>query len=131
MNTGTRIATLAACLFACVALPTLAADRIHAGQWDTTLDVNGRTMAMSACVPQSEADAMNGDAASIRAAIEKSTAPTGCKVLDVKVNAGEVRVTSSCAGKEAVGTTTYHGDSAETVSSNGTKALAKRVGPCK
>ena len=62
---------------------------------------------------------------------EKSAVPPGCNVTDVKVNGGQVVVTSVCAGKENVGTTTYRGDSFESTNSNGTKAQAKWVGACK
>ena len=131
MKTNRYVAGLATCLLASLALSADAADRVRAGQWDTTMTVNGAERTLSACIPQSDADAMNGDVNSIRAAVEKSIAPTGCKVTDVKVNGGQVIVASNCAGKEAVGTTTYHGDSAETVTANGMKVLAKRVGACK
>jgi hypothetical protein len=74
---------------------------------------------------------MNGDAKTIRAAVEKVTAATGCKVTDVKVNGGQVIVASVCAGKENVSTSNYHGDSYESENTNGTKIQAKRVGACK
>jgi hypothetical protein len=131
MNTISRVALFSTCVLACVALPTGAADRVRAGQWDMTLDVNGKTMARSLCMPKSDADAMNGDVNSIRAYVEKSAVPPGCNVTDVKVNGGQVVVTSVCAGKENVGTTTYRGDSFESTNSNGTKAQAKWVGACK
>jgi len=41
-------------------------------------------MTLSACVPQSDAAAMNGDVKSVRAAVAKATAPTGCKLMDVR-----------------------------------------------
>jgi hypothetical protein len=131
MKTNRRIALASACVFAWLALPADATDRIRAGQWDTTLNMQGRTRTMSACVPQVDADAMNGDAKSIRAAVEKVTAATGCKVADVKVNGGQVIVASVCAGKENVSTSNYHGDSYESENTNGTKIQAKRVGACK
>jgi hypothetical protein len=131
MKTNRYIPALLTCLLASLALSADAADRVHAGQWDTTMTVNGKTRTLSACIPQGEADAMNGDANSIRAAVEKSTAATGCKVTDVKVNGGQVIVASICAGKEGLGTTVYHGDSAETETANGAKFLARRVGACK
>ena len=125
-------ALLLICTLACFGLPAQAADRVRAGQWDTTLNLNGRMMTRSACITQSDADAINGDARSIRAYVEKVSAPDACKVTDVKVNGNQVIVTTVCAaGKENVGTTTYHGDSSETVNTNGAKAQAKWVGACK
>jgi len=120
---------LAACAFAA---PAWAADRVHAGQWETTLEVAGHSMTRSVCLSQADADAINGDERSIKAYADKVNAPTGCKVTDVKASGDQVTVKSVCAsGKESVGTTTYHGDRYETVNTNGTKAQSRRVGACK
>jgi hypothetical protein len=119
-------------VLASIALPAAAADRVRAGQWETTLNLAGKTVTKSVCIPQADADAINGDANSVRGYAERATAATGCKATDVKVNGNQVTVTSVCAsGKESVGTTTYHGDSVETVNTNGLKSQAKWVGPCK
>jgi len=124
-----------ACLLALgalFALPVGAADRVRAGQWETTLHVAGHAMTKSVCLSQSDADAINGDANSIRMYAEKTGAPAGCKVTDVKINGNQVSVKSVCAsGKENSGTTTYHGTSYETVNTNGAKAESKWVGACK
>ena len=56
----------------------------------------------------------------------------GCTVTEVKLNGNQVVVTSVCAsGKENVGTTTYHGDSLETVNTNGATSQSQWVGACK
>jgi len=121
-----------ACTLASVALPAAAADRVRAGQWDTTLNMLGRSITRSACISQSDADAINGDAKSIKAYVEKASPASGCNVTDVKISGNQVSVTTVCAaGKENVGTTTYHGDSSETVNTNGAKSESKRVGACK
>jgi hypothetical protein len=113
------------------ARPAEAADRVRAGQWEQTLNVAGRTISKSTCLTQSDADVINGDARSIKAYAGKVSAPAGCKVTDVKINGNQVVVTSICAsGKENVGTTTYHGDSLETVNTNGTTSQSQWVGPC-
>jgi Protein of unknown function (DUF3617) len=123
---------LFACALMCLGFSVQAADRVRAGQWDQTLDLNGRTMTRSTCLSQADADAINGDAKSIRAYVERISAPAACKVTDVRADGSKVTVTTVCAaGKENVGTTTYHGDSSETVNTNGTKSQAKWVGPCK
>jgi hypothetical protein len=128
MRTGVL---LLACIFACVALVAEAADRVRAGQWEQTLTIAGRTISKSTCLTQSDAEAINGDASSIKMYVEKVSAPAGCKVTDVKINGSQVVVTSVCAsGKENVGTTTYHGDSFETVNTNGTRSEAKWIGAC-
>jgi hypothetical protein len=123
---------LATCLSAGLAIPALGADRVRAGQWEVTLQMAGRSMTQPTCLTQADADAINGDAKSVRQYAERVSAQTGCKVNDVKVNGNQVTVTSVCAsGKENVGTTTYHGDSYEAVNTNGTRSQAKRVGACK
>ena len=132
MSTFRGSSLLIVCLIACSPLSAKAADRVRAGQWDTTLNIAGRTMTRSMCLSQSDAEAINGDATSIRAYVERVSAPAGCKVTDVKISGNQVAVTSVCAsGQENVGTTTYRGDSSETVNTNGTKAQSKRVGTCK
>lgn len=130
MQTDRRIALLCACVLALLALPAQAVDRLHAGQWETSSNTAGRTRAHSACLSQAEADAMNGDTASIRAVTEKQFGGA-CTVKDVKVKGGQVVLTSLCGGKELVSTTEYHGDSYDSVSSNGSTVQAKRVGACK
>ncbi len=122
---------LAVCLLGGVSLSAQGADRMHPGQWDTTILVNGKPHTFSACLTPSEADAMNGDVASVRAIVERDIGPTGCKVVNVRATGGVVEVTSSCNGKETMGTTIYRGDSAESTNANGVKTLSKRVGPCK
>ena len=109
-----------------------AADRVHAGQWQTTVNVAGQSMSRSVCLSADDAALINGDAASIKAYAEKVGAPAGCKVKDVKINGDQVQITSICAsGKENVGSTTYHGDRYEATNTNGAKAESRRVGDCK
>lgn len=122
----------ALCLLASIAFPCAAADRIHAGQWETTLNVAGKAVTKSVCITQSDVDAINGDEQSIRKYAEKLNAQSGCKVTDVKADGDLVRVTSVCAeGRQNIGTTRYRGDSFETVNTNGVRSQSKRVGPCK
>jgi hypothetical protein len=115
---------------ASLASPADAFDRVRAGQWETTVTANGQSTTRSSCVAQGEADEINGDLASVRAFVEKNAAP-GCMVTDVKVNAGQVIVTSLCAGVETVGKTTYRGDSYDAASSSGTRVRARRTGDCR
>ena len=122
---------LLALAIVCVALPAEAADRMHAGQWVGSWTGGGRTRATSNCMAQGDADAMNGDAKSIRAYLEKTIPPAICTLSDIKANGNEVTYTSVCAGKSNVITTTYHGESFESTDSSGAKSEAKRVGACK
>jgi hypothetical protein len=130
---ATRYMALAsACAFACLALPAPASERMQAGQWEmTTTAPTGQTFTSSKCMTQAIADKANLDLKAMRADMEKTFAKSPCKVLDLSDHAGELKSTIACNGKETVATVSYHGDSSETVMSDGTKILAKRVGACK
>ena len=133
MKTNQHIAMLFTCAFAFLAVPAEAADRIRAGQWvGTTTMTGGRTRPSSNCMTQSDADALNGDAKSVQAYLEKAIPPTICKLTDIKLNGGQVVYTSVCGGGAPnVVTTNYHGDSFEGTSTGGVKTEAKLVGACK
>jgi len=132
MKTQYHRVLLAAGLLACFGLVAEAADRVRPGQWELTITVAGRTIAKSTCMTQRDADAINGDAQSIKAYAEKVSAPAACKVSAVTIKGNQVVITSVCAsGQENVGTTTYHGDRFETVNTNGTTSHATWVGACK
>jgi hypothetical protein len=127
-----RWVLLWACAVAWLVVAAEAANRVRAGQWDLTVMVAGREVSRSTCLSQADADAINGDARSIKAYAERVSTPAGCKVTDVKINGNQVVVTSVCAaGKQNVGTTTYHEDRFETVNTNGAKSQSKWVGACK
>jgi hypothetical protein len=132
MKTISHWVLLWASAVACLAVAAEAANRVRAGQWEMTVMVAGREVSRSTCLSQADADAINGDARSIKEYAERVSSPAGCKVTDVTINGNQIIVTSVCAaGKQNVGTTTYHGDSFETVNTNGAKSQSKWVGPCK
>jgi hypothetical protein len=117
---------------ACVALPAHGAERMRAGQWDGTWTGGGRTRATSNCISPADAVAINGDAKAIRGYLEQIIPPAICTLSDIKVSGDKVTYTSLCTGaKENVITTTYHGDSFESVDSSGNTSVAKRTGACK
>jgi len=121
-----------ACVLACVALSAEAADRMRAGLWVGTTTTKDRTHNTSNCLAQSDVDAMNGDAKSIQAYLEKSIPPSICKLSDFKVNGDDVVYTTVCGNTPAnVVTTKYHGNSFESTTSSGTKSSAKLTGACK
>jgi hypothetical protein len=117
-------------LIAMSASGAAAVDRVHAGQWETTIESGGRSHVMTTCVTPAEAQAMNGDEAALRDGIEKATAATGCKLMGVKASGNQVTVSSQCSVGSNTGTTTYRGESYDSENSNGTKVHAKRVGAC-
>lgn len=133
MKRNRASALLAALIVVCGAVLAFAADRVRTGQWETTVTFpNGMEPRKSSnCVSEADAAAMNGDVASIRAVLVKDLGESGCTVKDIAIKGNQVVVTSVCMSRESTSTTTYHGDAFETVTTNGTKIQAKRVGACK
>ena len=81
---------------------------------------------------QIDVDAINGDAKSVRAYLEKTIPPEICKLSNFKVNGNEVIYTSTCgSAAPSVITTKYRGNSFESLSTDGTKSEARLAGPCK
>lgn len=116
---------------ACGAQPSEAADRMRAGLWEGTWTGAGVTRATSNCMAQGDVDAINGDAASVKAYLEKIIPPSICKLTDIHIDGSRIIYTSVCSGKQNVITTNYHGESFESVDTGGAKSSAKRVGACK
>ena len=134
MKTNGYVALLSACVFSCVAFPANAADRVQAGQWESTTTMQGHNSTSSTCMSQSDADALNGDEKAIRAVSEKGFGIAHCKVTDVKVNGNHVKVTAACDGTPVVSTSDYHGDSFEgttVTEGHGVTIRSKRIGACK
>jgi hypothetical protein len=90
MKTSHFSALLLTFVIACGASSAEATDRMRAGQWVGTWTGAGRTRATSNCMAQSDVDAMNGDAKSIQAYLEKTIPPTICKLSDIKVKGNDV-----------------------------------------
>ena len=107
-----------------------AADRVHAGEWETTVESGGKSFSMKSCATPAQAAAMNGDDKMLRDGIEKAMAGSGCTVTGVKASGSQVTVSSQCSIGANTGTTTYHGDSYESENTNGSKVHAKRIGAC-
>lgn len=131
MGIHRTFALLSTFALACAALPAGASDRVHAGQWTGTTTLDGIARPSSTCIAQDDADAMNGNAESIRAYLEKVIPPTICTLKDIKVDGDQVTYTSVCGGVANTVSTTYHGDRFESTSTRGAKTAAKRVGACK
>jgi hypothetical protein len=131
MRTNRLVPVLGALACACLAVPAYAADRVHAGQWTGTTTAAGRTYSSSSCLTQADANAMNGDAQTIQAYLERTIPPSICKLSAIKATGNQVSYATACrGGAPAVVTTAYHGDSFETVDTKGTKSIGRRVGAC-
>jgi hypothetical protein len=132
MKTRGGLIVLTTLVFTGMALPSRAADRIHAGLWVGTTIVNGKTYPTSSCVSQSDADAMNGDVNAVTVFLQKAIPPEICRISDVRIDSIQVIYTVSCgAAAPKVVTTSYHGDSSAGTDSTGSKTEAKLTGACK
>ena len=132
MKTNRCVFLLTTLAVACLTLPANAADRVRAGEWSGTTLAGGKMFASSSCISKSDADAMNGDAKSVQAYLEKVIPPEICKITNLKVDGLQVIYTGTCVGRPPkVVTTTYHGDRSEGTDTVGSKTEAKLVGPCK
>jgi hypothetical protein len=132
MKTKHFMAILSIFTITWLTLPAQAAVRIRPGQWVGTWTGGGRTRTTSSCMTQSDAGALNGDVKSVRGYLENVIPPAICKLKDIKVDGSQIIYTSVCGARAPnVVTTTYHGDSLESASSNGDKSEAKLTGGCK
>ena len=131
MKTNRGLTTFASVVFCCLALPAVAADRMRPGQWVGTTVTAGRTFPTSSCITQGDADAMNGDAATIAAYLAQTIPPEVCTITDIKAQGGQIVYTVSCGkAPPRIVTTTYRGDSSEGSDNTGATTTAKLVGPC-
>jgi hypothetical protein len=125
---------LFAVLLLCAAIPCAAADRVQAGQWETTMTMgSAKPMVAKYCISAAEAKAMSGDLATLRKYVEESTkASTAgrCTVKSVALNGDRTVVTIACGKSVVTNTTTYHGNRFESVSSSGSTVAGKRLGAC-
>jgi hypothetical protein len=111
-----------------------AADRVQAGEWESTLSIGaGQPMLTTYCITAAEARQMSGDLATLKKYLEESTATSTkgrCTVKNVALNANRTTVTLVCGKTEVTNTTTYHGDHYASTSSNGATVSGKRLGVC-
>lgn len=126
--------TFAVILLSFATFAVHAADRVQAGQWETTLTMaTGKPMVSKYCIGAAEAKAMNGDEAGLRKYLEESTASNTkgrCLVKSVKLEDVTATVALVCGKTEVSSTTSYFGDRYESKSSNGTTVAGKRLGNC-
>ena len=111
-----------------------AADRVRAGQWETTLAMkSGPPTTIKTCMTATEAGYLNGGSAALRKYLEKSTAEKTngrCALKDLKVNGNEITATTVCGKTTTAVTTSYHGDRYASSSTGGVTIKGKRLGAC-
>ncbi|MEO8217400.1 MAG: DUF3617 family protein [Acidobacteriota bacterium] len=110
------------------------ANRVNAGMWETTMITStGTATPTKGCLSADQAAFINGDAEGLRKHVTESTAAKTkgrCAVKDVKVKDNQVTVTTACGKIENVITTTYSGDTYESVSTGGATIKGRRLGAC-
>ena len=123
-------------LIAFAAAPLQAADRMTPGQWETTTTVAGKTHTTTACITPDMAKLANADEKTGRALTEKAGA--GVCVLGTYQDSGnKVSYTMTCGKSVTATSTTFHGDTAESVMTHiddgkttTTQIKLRRVGTC-
>jgi hypothetical protein len=128
------IKCLAVILSSMIAAHAVAAARVQAGEWETTMTLSsGKPLVSRYCITADEATAMSGDLATVRAYLVKATAEKTngrCSVTNVELKGDQTAVTMLCGKKKSVGTTTYYGDRFSAKSSDGVAIAGKKVGAC-
>lgn len=112
--------------------------RMRAGLWENTVTSNGSVATHKACITPEQEEHTKGSVASMRESIEKALAKRGtCKLQDFSVT-GATRTEVMVCGKTIVkNSTTFHGDSFDTVATSTTAEGVKssfikgrRIGDC-
>jgi hypothetical protein len=116
------------------AVSATAADRVKAGLWTSQVTSSAtKQPTTTSCITAEQARLMNGDLATLRKYLIESTATNTagrCSVKNVVIQDNRTIVTIVCGKTEVVGTTTYHGTSYESTSSNGITRVGKRIADC-
>ena len=91
------------------------AGRMRSGMWEVTTTEGGKSASNSHCVTADQAKGSNGTEQEIRAALEKGAASLHCTIQDFAVARDSISYTYACVGKSTTSSTTYHGDTYESV----------------
>ncbi len=138
IKTATLLA-LSALLFP-AAVWLRAEDRMRAGLWEVTSKLNGETTGNlgNTCYTPAMVAFGNQAASAIREATEKTTTKRGCSLKDFKIEGNTMSMTKVCGPKSSVITSTYTGDTFETVDKSTTNGVTevirmtgRRIGDCK
>jgi hypothetical protein len=111
-----------------------AADRVNAGEWETTMTMNGQSHTTKSCKTEAQAKEANRNAQEMREAAAKDR-KTGCSLDDIRVEGNLVSYTLACGDSLTQVKATYHdGNSWESVMTNNkrgtTTAKGRRLGAC-
>jgi hypothetical protein len=111
---------------------------MRAGRWENTVTASGQTVTHNSCITPEQEEHSKGTVDSMRESIEKTLAKNGtCKLKEFTV-VGATRTEVMVCGKTTIkNSTTFHGDSFETIgtatTAEGVKSSlikGRRVGDC-
>jgi hypothetical protein len=117
-----------------------AEDRMRAGLWEVISNLNGKQIGSlgSTCYTPAMVAFGNQPASALREATEKTTTKRGCTLKEFKIEGNTMSMTTVCGSKVSVITSTYTGDTFETVdkaTTNGAteviRMTGRRIGECK
>ena len=139
----TKTAAILALMAASFATAVLlcAQERMRAGLWDVTITNDGKQSGGlgATCYTPAMVELANMPEKMIREATEKSISKHGaCTLKDFKLEGGKISMTTSCGTTSSVYSSTYSGDTFETivtVNEAGVKKTiqmkGRRIGECK
>ena len=123
-------------LIAFAAAPLQAADRVTPGLWENTVTSAGKTHTFTVCMTPDMAKIANADEQTVRALTEKAGAGV-CVLGTYQVSGNKVSSTMTCDKSVTATSTTFHGDSYESVmtrvydgKTTTTQIKSRRVGTC-
>jgi hypothetical protein len=98
-----------------------AEERMRAGLWENTVTSSGRTAKNTHCITPAEAETANASVKAMRESAEQAIAKSGkgaCTLKDFSLVGNTRTSRMECGAISYVNTTTYRGDTFETVSTN-------------
>ena len=123
-------------LIAFAAAALQAADRMPPGQWETTATSAGKTYTTTGCVTLDMAKIANADEQTVRALTDKAGAGL-CVIGAYEDRGNKVSSTMTCGKSVTTNSTTYRGDSYESVmtriyegKTTTTQIKSRRIGTC-
>ena len=124
------------CTLLIVTAPSLAAERMKAGQWELTITEGGHSHTTTECDTEEKVKAANGTPEEVRTAVEQRAAAMNCTIKNFKMDGDTVSYTTACTTFSMDNKISYHGDSMETETtmkgSGGASRIvkARRLGAC-
>ena len=116
MKSMNAVARLPLLTFILIAAPFLrATERMKSGQWEVSITENGQAHTNTHCDTEDQVKGTNGSPEEVRTSLEKSATGIHCTIKDFKMENDTISYTYVCPGRSTASTTTYHGDTYESV----------------